>query len=309
MEVAAGAGDEPAKADREGPKLLAAASPGRARAAAADRVTAFAYDPAGNRVSAAADGTTTRYRYDQESRLTGIGDGVTYAYDGDGLRASRTVGGATTAFTWDRSDSLPLLLQDGDTSYVYGPGGQPLEQIAGDAATFLLADQQGSTRLLTDAAGSVVGTYDYDPWGNVTSHTGTASTNLRYDGQYADPESGLVYLRARYYDPATGQFLTRDPLVDATLSPYGYANDDPVNAGDPTGEISLPSIVLGGIVIYGAAKLCTAIVESAYDALFTPTTEKCEYDGEGNWVCQKVPAPPKQSTPKPPEQYPIPPKS
>src|SRR5206468_9786445 len=56
-----------------------------------------------------------------------------------------------------------------------------------------------------------------------------------FAGEYADIETGFVYLRARYYDPATGQFLSRDPLVAVTRSAYSYAAGDPLDASDPTG--------------------------------------------------------------------------
>jgi RHS repeat-associated protein len=100
---------------------------------------------------------------------------------------------------------------------------------------FLHQDQVGSTRLLTDSTGAVAGTYSYDAYGNTTAHTGTASTPLEWQGQYLDSESGLYYLRARYYDPTTAQFITRDPLDQITGQPYGYAQDDPLNGGDPSG--------------------------------------------------------------------------
>ena len=70
----------------------------------------------------------------------------------------------------------------------------------------------------------------------MTSATGTAGTSFGYAGEYADSDTGLVYLRARYYDPATGQFLTRDPLVGETREAYGYVNGNPLNATDPTGH-------------------------------------------------------------------------
>jgi len=60
-----------------------------------------------------------------------------------------------------------------------------------------------------------------------------------YDGQYLDHTSGLYYLRARWYDPQTGQFTSLDPLVAVTNEPYGYAGDDPVNNSDPTGDATL----------------------------------------------------------------------
>ncbi len=103
------------------------------------------------------------------------------------------------------------------------------------APTYLLHDQLGSTRLLTSSAGAVTATYTYDAYGNTTSHTGTATTPLLYAGQYQDTETGFYYLRNRYYDPATAQFLSIDPLVGETGQPYAYTEDDPVNATDPLG--------------------------------------------------------------------------
>ena len=198
--------------------------------------TTYAYNPDGDRTAITTPRGTTALSYDQANRLTAFGEGVRYSYDGDGLRASKAVAGETTTFAWDKAQELPLLLEAGSTSYIYGPSGQPTEQIHGITATYLLGDQQGSTRLITDAVGAVVGTYSYDAWGNVTGHTGEDGTNLQYDGQYTDAETGYQYLRARYYDPGTGQFLTVDPLVASTLSPHGYVADNPVNLADASGR-------------------------------------------------------------------------
>jgi RHS repeat-associated protein len=198
--------------------------------------TTYTYNPEGDRTAIITPAGTTTLSYDQADRLTAVGEGIHYSYNGDGLRMSKTAAGETTAFAWDESHELPLLLQGGTTSYIYGLSGQPTEQITGTSATYLLGDQQGSTRLLTNSAGAIVGTYSYDAWGNVTSHTGETATNLQYDGQYTDAETGYQYLRARFYDPSTGQFLTPDPLVAQTRSVYVFASDDPVNASDPTGQ-------------------------------------------------------------------------
>ena len=199
----------------------------------------YGYDKQGDRISVTpAGGSATTLSYDQANRLTGFGaPGTTasYAYNGDGLRMSKTVNGATTAFTWDLAEPEPQLLYDGTTAYIYGPGDQPIEQIASGTPTYLLDDQQGSTRLLTDASGNVAGTYTYTPYGAVTGHTGSAATPLEYDGQYTDAETGYLYLRDRYYDPSTGQFLTRDPLAAVTGSAYQYAAGNPLNVTDPSG--------------------------------------------------------------------------
>ena len=66
-------------------------------------------------------------------------------------------------------------------------------------------------------------------------HKGAATTPLGYDDQYSDSDTGLIYLRARYYDPTTGQLLTTDPEVATTGARYVYAADDPVANADPTG--------------------------------------------------------------------------
>jgi RHS repeat-associated protein len=158
-----------------------------------------------------------------------------FAYDGGGLMVSRSVGLATRYMTWDYS-SLSLLLSDGQNSYVYGPGGLPVEQIsAGEAPTYLHHDQLGSTRALTNATGEISATFTYGPYGGVTGHTGSATTPLGFAGQYTTSQSGLQYLRARFYDPATAQFLTNDPILDQTRQPYAYARDDPSGNVDRSG--------------------------------------------------------------------------
>lgn len=215
--------------------------------------TSYAYDAKGDRRSAVpAVGSATCDTYDQASRLTQIqtGSGATctspttlgtYTYDGAGVRESKTVGSTTTHFTWDGRGALVLQQKAATavTSFIYGPSGEPVEQIAGSTTTYLHHDQLGSTRLITDAAGSATTatTVTYDPYGNVTATVGSLTTPLLFTGQYQDSESGLYFLRARYYDPITAQFLSRDPAVSLTRSPYGYVGANPLNATDPSGLI------------------------------------------------------------------------
>jgi RHS repeat-associated protein len=198
--------------------------------------TAYVYDARGNRTTVTPPtGAATNLSYDQANRLTAFGSIATYGYNGDGLRMSKTVSGTTSQFLWDVASAVPLLLKDGSTSYVYGPGGLPLEQINTSAVLWLHHDQLGSTRLVTDSAGVGQATYTYDAYGNLAASTGTITNPLRFAGQYRDGESSLYYLRARYYDPSTGQFLSRDPAVATTGEPYAYTNDNPLNGDDPTG--------------------------------------------------------------------------
>jgi RHS repeat-associated protein len=114
-----------------------------------------------------------------------------------------------------------------------------VEQInSSGTITYLHHDQQGSTRLLTGSTGTVTGSTTYDPYGNKIGSTGTTTTPLGYDAQYTSSDTGPIYLRARVYDPATTQFLTVDPLVATTRTPYSYAGDNPVNWGDASGRSS-----------------------------------------------------------------------
>ena len=157
----------------------------------------------------------------------------TYSYAPDGLRTRKTGPGTNTTFSWDRTSPMPMLLAQnttglGTTYYIYGPDGLPVEQINADSsAVFFHHDQQGSTRMLTDTAGNPVATFSYDPYGQLTARTGVADTRLGCTGQYTDPETGSQYLRARYYDPVTGGFLIRDPLLTVTRQAYVYADRVP----------------------------------------------------------------------------------
>ncbi len=189
---------------------------------------------------------------------------ATYTYTGDGLRAtsSATVDDTTTVvpvtttntYTWDTQAAIPALLADGVDDYVTGPGGIVVEQtgVLGKASTsgtvFLHADRLGTTRLLTNTAGQTAATFSYTPTGVRVQADGLALlpyaegipsaqgiTPFGYAGSYTDLGTGSFYLRARYDDPNTDQFLTVDPLIDATRATYNYAGSDAVNNTDPTG--------------------------------------------------------------------------
>ncbi len=232
----------------DGRQLTSMATPGVS--ASPDVTTAFTYDARGNRLTAATDagaaaGTVTN-TFDLANRLTSVagidGSASTYAYDGSGLRASTSAGGATESFVWDVSAAYPLLLTDADHAYVYGVAGVPLEQVAlgGGAVDYLHSDALGSVVATTDGSGDVTSRSDYDLYGVPTAvGSGPATpsvTRFGYAGEYTDP-TGYIYLRARYYDPATAQFLSVDPLVDTTGNPYGYTNGNPLQGVDPLGLV------------------------------------------------------------------------
>lgn len=121
---------------------------------------------------------------------------------------------------------------------------------------------------MTTFSGTVDATYTFDAYGRQIGKTGTASTPLGFAGEYTDAESGLLYLRARYLDPTTGQFLTSDPLVAVTGSPYGYTMGNPLNGLDPSGLFSFRNAfavvgAVAGVVAIGAAVVALSPFEVA----------------------------------------------
>ena len=209
----------------------------------------FAYDSRGNRVTESdGAGNQISYGYDQANRLVSYkGPAVNkidqtagmkgvqqarFAYDASGLR---------TDLAWNIVEGVPLIIGDAtQNAYLTGPDGLPVERIdpKGDVA-YYHHDQLGSTRALTGSTGLVIVTYTYDPYGNGTPSNTTESNPFQFAGQYTDTSTGLIYMRARWYDPATGEFINADPLTADTQELFTYAVDDPVNSVDPLGLCSL----------------------------------------------------------------------
>jgi RHS repeat-associated protein len=191
--------------------------------------TTYDYDDNGNRT----DGGADTYDWDHENRLVASSvDSVSasYEYNGAGLRTSRTVGATTVGFVWDQNASLPVVLRDtAGNRYVYGL--DLLTRINGTDEEWYLTDGLGSTTALADAVGDVTGTYTYDVFGAVRSHTGD-DTEWSYTGEQNDP-TGLEYLRARYYESETGRFLSQDPLP--LIDRYAYVGNNAATMIDPTG--------------------------------------------------------------------------
>ncbi len=221
----------------------------------------YADNLSGERISSTpSGGNPTTYGWDQSGDLTcetaanassysctapNSSVTSTFAYNGDGLRMSDTPsGGMAQPFTWDTSSSVSNLLEDGTNYYLYGPnvGSAPVEQIviSGSAPSYLISDTTG-IRVQIGSTGSLIGSgMSYDSYGNRCGGSCSISTPFGFEGEYTDV-TGLDYLIHRYYDPATAQFLSSDPLVDVTGQPYSYAGNDPVNGSDPSGLCDVPS--------------------------------------------------------------------
>ena len=146
--------------------------------------------------------------------------------------------------TTRRGSDRRKVLHTPGSRYIRARGGGSeniLERISSSGSVlYLHHDQQGSTRLLTGEGGKVEATFTYSAYGELTGSTGSAKTPLGYDGQYTNSDTGLsdtglIYMRARVYNPKTAQFLSVDPLVASTRAPYTYAEGNLINRSDPGG--------------------------------------------------------------------------
>jgi YD repeat-containing protein len=219
----------------------------------------YAFDKLGERTKATPEkGPATTYGYDQAGNLISVKRSPegeteeiedTYAYDGSGLRTSQTIKGTTTHMAWDTSGSGPLLLYDGSNYYLYGPDGLPFEQIAAETPTYLHHDQQGSTRLLTNSKGESKGTYTFSPYGVLEGHTGTATTPLGYEGEYASEDTGLIDTSQGEYDPGTAQNMTSNQSPAGAQSPYSSSGGNPAGGSNSQDIILQEPELLGWIPI------------------------------------------------------------
>ena len=212
-----------------------------------DRLTSNNYDNNGNITSA--NGST--YVYDFENHLTNLNSGnVTYAYDGDGNRIAMTVGGVTTNYLVETNNPTGYAqvvdeLSGGTVvkSFTYGHD-LISQRIVGNSLSFYQYDGHGLVRQLTDATGTVTDAYVYDAFGNLIHRSGTTPNDYLYSGEQFDAQLGFYYLRARYTNSSSGRFWTSDTYEGDRVDPrslhkYLYANGDPVNRIDPSGQFSI----------------------------------------------------------------------
>jgi len=226
-----------------------------------DRLATETYDTNGNTIVSGA----RTFAYDFENRLKSVNNGaVSIQYDGDGNRVAKTVGGVTTRYLVDdlNPNGYAQVIEElvnGTVQRVYTYGKIRISQNQFVNSTwtpsFYGYDGAGSVRLLTGATGAVTDTYDYDSWGNAVNVTGSTLNVYLYAGEQFDADLGVYYLRARYFNPLAGRFLTRDTdagriKAPITLHKYLYAYADPVNHWDPSGHGGLTA---GQVLAIGMA--------------------------------------------------------
>jgi RHS repeat-associated protein len=229
-------------------------------------VTSYGYDARGNRITETTGGQTTTYEYDYRNLLIRVDDGTTVVeYDGNGDRVTRIENGVRADYVNDVNRAYTQVLaqmDDGGTvmeRYLYGLG-RVSGLLPGQAEPlYYLTDVLGSTTDLTDGSGMVVTSYRYDAFGTVretepSGGSGVIPNRFLFTGQHQDDGTALVYLRARWYAPLQGRFLSKDPagFLDGTNT-YTYVGNDPIDFTDPSGNFRRRQFLEGMGSIAGGA--------------------------------------------------------
>lgn len=237
--------------DRTGDRIDNSGSYGTGNRISQFKGYAFTHDSAGQIVRKTKTGVDTRYQWNADNQLIAVideiaHDTVKFEYDALG-RLTKRRANSTVDRNWVYEGPQILAEFDGSgtllQSYMYEAGiDRPFAvEISGSGIWFNQLDQQGNVVGQQDGTGSVTAAMNYDPWGVPIDSSGTLKGTLRWKGLHFEGGAtiggkGLYYVRARWYDPELGRFLSEDPLgIDAGYNRYIFAGNDPINGRDPTG--------------------------------------------------------------------------
>jgi RHS repeat-associated protein len=222
----------------------------------------FGYDEIGNQVTKVKDGITTSYVYDARNHLREVTTGGStvgqFLYDYRGLRTEKQGDRGTERYSYD--DQSVLFQSDASNTptakYEYGPNRLLSLKQTGLASEFYLFDALRSPVTLVRKDGSISARYAYNAWGEKRHESGNSFNRFGFTGHEHDTETGLIYAKARYYDPDTARFLSQDPFagipdMPPSLHKYLYAYQNPTVFVDPDGMAVCKSIGLDGEVSFG----------------------------------------------------------
>ncbi len=227
----------------------------------------YTYDNNGNMLSKAGNGEQMNLTYNAlnqlihtEMTITTGSTTMDYVYDHDGIRVGKTING-TDVFKYvvDTNRPYAQVLEEqrtqgalsATTNYIYGD--DLLSRTTDGITHYYQYDGLGSTRALSDASGTLTDTYQYDAYGMLLGSSGNTINPYLYRGEQYDPALSAYYLRARYYQPGIGRFLTTDPVEGFVTNPFSqqryiYGNSEPINTVDPSGKVSLKELLVGTVM-------------------------------------------------------------
>jgi RHS repeat-associated protein len=175
-----------------------------------------------------------------------------YVIDGEHRRIGKTVNGSLVQGFLYENQLEPVAELDGSgnlvSRFVYcgcGAGNIPQYLIKGGVTYRIISDHLGSPRLVVDVtSGAIVQRLDYDEFGNVILDTNPGFQPFGFAGGIYDRDTGLVRHGARDYDPETGRWTARDPILfdGGETNLYGYVENDPINATDIRGLYTLTNL-------------------------------------------------------------------
>jgi RHS repeat-associated protein len=240
----------------------------------------YTHDANGNRIQKSGSGGTTTYTYDSLNRLVQVVKGSQinqYIYNGLGQRVGRIDNGIQTNYLIDPNGILPQVLAETDNTgnlisfYVYDGVGLVAKVTPSNQYYFYHYDGLGSTIAITDSAGQVVNTYCYSPEGLVGAQE-TIINPFQYVGRFGvmAEGNGLYCMRARYYDPETGQFISKDPIGYAGgMNLFTYVGNNPINFIDLYGleEIKDPEKFKRWLIAAGLINESTNVTITSINVL------------------------------------------
>jgi len=205
----------------------------------------FSHDLNGNMTSQNDNGLISNFTFSAEDRLTGVSGAfnASYQYDGMGYRRQATRGGVTTRYVLNVNGSMENILMETDALnqplyyYIHGNGLLYRIKASDNTIQYYHTDIRGSTIAITDHAQNLTHQYTYDEFGNVSNSLEADFNAFRYVGKYGVmyENEDLYFMRARFYKPSLGRFVSEDPVWFANL--YVYSNNNPFVLIDPTGKI------------------------------------------------------------------------
>ena len=232
--------------------------------------TAMTYDAIGNMLTKG----SASYTWTQGRKLSGVENGksIQYFYDHTGARTKKVVDGTVTEYRM--AGDLLVSEKTGTQTYWYryDSGANLVSVTIGGEIYFYVRNAQNDVIALIDGEGNTVVKYTYDSWGKVLGITGSLADTVgvqnpfRYRGYYYDSETGMYYLKSRYYDPGIRRFLCADTQVnDSVLGTnlYAYCENEPIGMLDSDGNSAIA--IGGGLFSLGeslsiVAKAVSAVV-------------------------------------------------